>query len=396
IELNALLDALLVIDPHFSFKEMGFKSFKKFIKNWIGDVIEKIEKRQKEWTIYFKPKEKIKGFSQPKQLRRKIAAPKPKNPRRISKQQPPALRNGANSPSKEGSKNSNQPSSPKPSKSKKVGKESLAEARSLVKRYLGARKKSGPVPLARFKPHLLAIDKNFSEKKLGFSVFKQFVLSLEGDLVDRIQKDENTWMVYFKSENHPKASQPDERQKDPASPKKHTSKPNKQEATEKTHQSTKKSPAHQGNAKEKHALPASSQAEENTLSKLKVQAKTFLDTQLHYSPNMEKRLQVGENLLHAFKEYPLMTRKQVDQQLIRRTKDPSFSRFIKIYVDQLLRVAAIEPSNADDPVSSRFIRLSETYQEADALDEAYIAGLSESLKEQFPELKAKEILSLLF
>ncbi|MDO8841360.1 NYN domain-containing protein [Methanocalculus sp.] len=65
-------------------------------------------------------------------------------------------------------------------------------ARDLVIRFVRTRTDEGPVFLSDLKNQLIRINPSFSEKKLGFSSFKKFIGSLEGDVVLGIITDRRT------------------------------------------------------------------------------------------------------------------------------------------------------------------------------------------------------------
>jgi len=65
-------------------------------------------------------------------------------------------------------------------------------ARELLIRFVKTRTDEGPVFLSDLKNQLIRINPAFSEKKIGFSSFKKFIESLEGDVVEGIITDRRT------------------------------------------------------------------------------------------------------------------------------------------------------------------------------------------------------------
>jgi hypothetical protein len=146
ISLSELKQDILRFDPEFSEEDFGFLKFKKFIKAYRGDLIEDLEKKDKQWWVQLR-KEKKADATKAKVLKDSKA---------------------------------------------------FAEARELVLQLIRSRKQDVPLPMARFKPLLTRLNPDFSEKKLGYRYFKQFAEDLVGDLVDKITEDGYTLYVHFK------------------------------------------------------------------------------------------------------------------------------------------------------------------------------------------------------
>jgi len=72
----------------------------------------------------------------------------------------------------------------------KGGKRIDAAGRDVMIRYIKNRSDEEPVLMSNLKVGLKRIDPSFSEKKFGFSSFKKYVESLEGDLVEKITHNE--------------------------------------------------------------------------------------------------------------------------------------------------------------------------------------------------------------
>lgn len=75
---------------------------------------------------------------------------------------------------------------------KKGGKAIDSAGRDVMIRYIKNRSDEEPVLMSNLKVGLKRIDPSFSEKKFGFSSFKKYVESLEGDLVERINRNEKS------------------------------------------------------------------------------------------------------------------------------------------------------------------------------------------------------------
>ena len=74
-----------------------------------------------------------------------------------------------------------------------IGHETEIEnTRKLMVRYLNTISPEGPVAMAKLKQDLLRLDSSFSEKRIGFKTFKDFIKSFEGDIVERIESDPTT------------------------------------------------------------------------------------------------------------------------------------------------------------------------------------------------------------
>lgn len=63
--------------------------------------------------------------------------------------------------------------------------------RDLLARYIKTKSNEEPISMSQLKMDLLRLQPSFSEKKHGHSSFKKFVLSLVGDVVDKVVPDEN-------------------------------------------------------------------------------------------------------------------------------------------------------------------------------------------------------------
>jgi hypothetical protein len=156
VSLSELKQDILRFDAEFSEENYGFAKFKKFIKAYRGDLIEDIEKKDKQWWVRLKEEKKAESLKMPL------------------------------------AKNS----------------QAFAEARKLVERLIANRKQDAPLPMARFKPLLTNLDPDFSEKKMGYRYFKQFAEDLVGDLIEKITEDGYTLYVHFKKLEEPELASP--------------------------------------------------------------------------------------------------------------------------------------------------------------------------------------------
>jgi len=72
--------------------------------------------------------------------------------------------------------------------------------RDLLIRFINNRSSEDPVPMAQLKVDLLRLDPAFSEKKMGYTSFKQFLLVLVGDVIEKIEPHPENGLpiVFFK------------------------------------------------------------------------------------------------------------------------------------------------------------------------------------------------------
>ncbi|NPE27821.1 NYN domain-containing protein [Methanococcoides sp. SA1] len=73
-----------------------------------------------------------------------------------------------------------------------------SSARDLLIRYIKAKSNEDPVSLSQLKMDLLRLQPSFSEKKLGYSSFKKYILSMEGDLIKKVSTKKTHPIVFFK------------------------------------------------------------------------------------------------------------------------------------------------------------------------------------------------------
>jgi uncharacterized LabA/DUF88 family protein len=175
VSLSTLKRDLLELEPGFSEEKLGFLKFKKFVKAYKGDLVEKVEKKEKRWMISF--------FPQPTS----------------DKQASPARRpSGGSKQAEKPSANQVQPARPQAkAQAEKAEAPSLEKVLDMIRAIGESPKTDGPMPLAKLKLLLLRKDADFSERKLGFRSFKQFVEAQVGTAIDSLSKEGHTVYVHF-------------------------------------------------------------------------------------------------------------------------------------------------------------------------------------------------------
>ncbi len=292
IALSELKQDILKFDPAFSEESYGFIKFKKFIKAYKGDLIEDLEKKDQQWWVIVKKIQKEKKEEN--------------SPQKVAKNSP-----------------------------------DFEAARELVKQLIARRKQDHPLPMARFKPLLTKLDPTFSEKKLGYRFFKQFVEDLVGDLIDEITEDGYTLYVHFKEKN-----------------------------------------------KRLDVIKAENPA--------KNEAKTYLDEHLLFQFELSDRLQMGANLLEGMQRYKGMTLPQMKAYLQIHTGLIADDYLFEKYVHLLHQNDLFVQVESEPQASSPLFQLKAGYDRPDKLDEAYIEAIGKELSQQFESLSSGDILDLLF
>lgn len=75
------------------------------------------------------------------------------------------------------------------------------QGRQLLLRFIRSREEEEPLLLSALKQHLLRLDPAFSERELGFASFKDFLRSLEGDVVERFDQEQSALpLVYLRDQ----------------------------------------------------------------------------------------------------------------------------------------------------------------------------------------------------
>ncbi|MDX1906437.1 MAG: NYN domain-containing protein [Bacteroidia bacterium] len=214
--------------------------------------------------------------------------------------------------------------------------------RELMLRYIRTRDDDAPILLSSLKQQLLRLDPSFSEKELGFSSFKHFIASLLGDVVERIEMVDSTLPVVHLAEAA---------QADPA----------------------------------EHVRPSE-------------HAGQFLIKKLRYQNDTRKRLLMAAALIEGLKGREALSMNQMQEFVSDQIRQKLPKLDIKKYINTLFSGGAFiqHEKKTYGPLLSRPLRLDETIQHPEVLDQVYIRRVSEILQSRYNDLSAQEILELLF
>lgn len=315
IALSVLKQELLKMDPSFSETDWGFKKFRKFIRSFQGDLVNRMEKRHREWLVYFdeiKEADASEGMASPVLLRERPA---------------------------------------------------FEEARQLVLKMLEERGSQEPLPMARFKPLLLKLDPEFSEKKLGYRYFKHFAEELVGDLVEKISVENHNYTLHFSPlpEQKPLAIT-----------------------------SGKTLPLMPNGTYKSFFKP-------QMVEKLvREEAKNYLTQELSYNVHRDQRLQMGHCLIEGFQETPWMNLEQMKAILRDHCQKPASTHSIRKFILSLKYGGAFVPSKHSQGLSSKLLGLKSVISHAEDLDDCYIQQIGKVMKSKFPSLSNNEIVEILF
>jgi len=218
----------------------------------------------------------------------------------------------------------------------------ISNGRRLLLRYINTKNiDEDGILMSQLKQQLLRLDPTFSEKELGFSSFKQFIVSLTGDVVEKVVMEENTLPVVY-------LQQPEE-----------------------TGQPT------QINSKENAAQ--------------------FLSKKLRYQKRANKRLAMSQALYESLRKAKSMSMGQMFEEIHDEVKPKVAKTDIKKYINTLFTGGAFSSTQkqANGPLLSRPFKLDDTIQSPEGLDQVYIRRISEILQSRYTDLEAGEILELL-
>lgn len=199
-----------------------------------------------------------------------------------------------------------------------------------------------PVFMSQLKQQLLRIDPSFSEKELGFSSFKQFVQSFEGDIVARIEThDETLPLVYLR------------------------------------------------NPGEESPLPRPSAQVDDAFQ--------FLTRRLRYSHDPQRRLDMAAGLLACYGQASLLSMNEMFERISTHLDRRIPKTDIKKYINTLFTGGAFatSPEHPNGPLLSRPFHLAAALDRPEALDQVYIRRISEILQSRYTDLAVEDILSLL-
>lgn len=218
----------------------------------------------------------------------------------------------------------------------------MSSGRELMKRFIRTHNSSEPILMAKLKQQLLRLEGSFSEKNLGFNSFKQFVHSLEGDLVERIDISDTTLPQVYLKENGLNGN--------------HKPKPN-----------------------------------------VRDNASQFLSRKLRYQKDPSIRLSISAPLFEKLGKIAPISMSEMFEKITSDVPDTLPRTDIRKYINTLFTGGAFVPSEkkAGGPLLSRPFRLKETIQNAEHLDQVYIQRVSEILQSRYEELDSHTLLELL-
>ncbi len=216
----------------------------------------------------------------------------------------------------------------------------LSSGRELLIRYIKSRDDDQPVLMSKLKQHLLRLDPSFSEKELGFNTFKRFLLAFSGDLLEKIDSENQTLpLVYLRDHFNEAPDQID-------------------------HKNT---------------------------------ARHFLAKKLRYQRDAPKRMEMSRLLYNRFFVQSKMSMNQMFSFLDEKIADTLPKTEIRKYINTLFTGGAFEAYDTEmnNPLLSRPFELKEVISNADKLDQVYIRRISEILQSRYENLSDEDILELL-
>ena len=217
----------------------------------------------------------------------------------------------------------------------------VSYGRNLLLRYLKSKTDDNPILMSQLKQHLLRLDPSFSEKELGFTSFKFFVESLVGDLVEKVEGDNNSLpAVFFKD--------------------------------------------------------FSDETEDGGITNKEI-ALQFLSKKLRYQNDPEKRLKISEALLGELEHDNPMSMSEMFEFISTNFDRKIPKTDIKKYINTLFTGGAFKPLDPkmNGPLLSRPFTLEDSVKSPEKIDQIYIRRVSEILQSRYIELGSHEILELL-
>ncbi len=216
-------------------------------------------------------------------------------------------------------------------------KSSLDYGKQLLEKTLKIRKIQNPILMARLKQQMLKVDPDFSEKQLGFSSFKQFLLALKGDLIEKIDTKEDTLpQVYISQHDYNGTEDID-------------------------------------------------------------QAESFLYKKIRYRTDREQRIDIAYSLWEKLKDQQALSMDQMFDHVHEKLNGTLSKADIRKYVNTLFTGGAFtfDEDRKDEPLLLRPLKLLEEIDNPDVLDEIYIQRVIEILQRRYQELSDTDILELL-
>ncbi len=215
---------------------------------------------------------------------------------------------------------------------------SLGYGKELLEKTIKLRKLQNPILMARLKQQMLKVDPEFSEKQMGFSSFKQFLQALKGDLINKIDTQEDTLpQVYLSMENE------------------------------------------KGSESLEHA-------------------ENFLYKKIRYRTDTEQRLFIAKSLLEKMQDQYAMSMDQMFDYVYEKLDGSLSKADIRKYINTLFTGGAFkfDEDRQEEPLLLRPLRLDKDIDHPEALDQIYIRRIIEILQRRYQNLSDTDILELLF
>jgi uncharacterized protein (TIGR00288 family) len=210
--------------------------------------------------------------------------------------------------------------------------------RTLMIRFMKVGDTDDPVPMSRLKLDLLRLDSAFSERRLGFGSFKQFVESFQGTLVEKIVRDKETGLpVVFFNE----------------------------------------APEDKGVQKNEHK-----------------EAQRFLQKNLRFLSDPAKRKTLTESLFATIRSQKQMSMTEMADQIHDKSLKVAKAD-IRKFINTLFSGGAFYQLSTEGPLLNRQFQFKDYIQDARAVDRIYIRRIREILKNKYAALDEKELAELL-
>ncbi|RMG24568.1 MAG: NYN domain-containing protein [Bacteroidetes bacterium] len=217
----------------------------------------------------------------------------------------------------------------------------LAYGRDLLIRYIHSRTDDEPVLMSKLKQHLLRLDPSFSEREMGFASFKRFLQALEGDLVEKIDSQQDALpLVYLKNgELNYQKNQVDEKET----------------------------------------------------------ARHFLSKKLRYQKDPLIRQELCQALFEGFRQRQAMSMTEMFLYLNESMQASLPKTEIRKFINTLFTGGAFEAKapEVEGPLLSRSFIMSSHIAQPDDFDQVYIKRISEILQSRYQGLDGDDMLELL-
>lgn len=352
---------LLELVPKFSPRMFGFSSVKKMLKSFEGDVVERIEKKE--------GKKVEVTFSLTTAHAKKVAAEKELEIQK--KRKSPAFK----------------------------------KAQVSLRSWISSLEAPGPLPLSRVKSGLLRVDDKFSEKKLGFSSFKQFAMAMVGEVFDKIELNDSTLLVHFKSQEiaiHTQQSPVQVQAKsngNGAAPGRGRNGLSKTQSKESATEKQPKPARTASNAQGISRAPKSTNVEKNIAQKDEspiAKAQKMLKEDLFFLPDSIFRQELGAGLIAMFEGERTYNMAQLKEALQTKFKGTLNEGQVVKYLLTLKFGGALMSDERHGKPAEKLLYLKDGINQSETLDFLYIEQISDVLKKKFAALTNSQILDLLF